>query len=387
MAEEFSKKQENFEKMKNQMEESYGRTIAKLEDKIKEEAEWLDKTWPMPDWLKAQKSADDANRINIAITGSTGAGKSTFSNLFWGRHQYGGAEKPMFKTGACGQTTMEATPLAIHIPGLPDGTANGYDLPGSNTIEFPLEGDKEKGVAPYVKRFGIAYMDFVIIITNARWKKDEVMIVRECTKYHIPFIIVVTKIDRVISDIRMGGCSAFLHNTQAPEQEIIDYYREEIMANFSKPENNVETEDENGNEIVVRADKECLGMFFMRCLPETLARPFDTRLKYDYPNMIECIVRSILSVRGQSVDIDIDAIRQFLKEDVEILQAEFDEGKKRAPFQSEDANKVGTKRKNTGIKAPHYVKQVKNHKVSSFSRARDVVRNLGNVVKSFWGTN
>uniref|UniRef100_A0A3Q3EHL6 IRG-type G domain-containing protein n=1 Tax=Labrus bergylta TaxID=56723 RepID=A0A3Q3EHL6_9LABR len=117
--------------------------------------------------------------LNIAVTGETGSGKSTFVNAIRGIDN---KDEKAARTG-CVETTMEVTPY-LH-PNYPNVTF--WDLPGIGTNNYPA--------ATYLKKVGFEKFDFFIIISADRFKENDVKLAKEIQKMKKKFYFVRSKID------------------------------------------------------------------------------------------------------------------------------------------------------------------------------------------------
>ncbi|XP_029925684.1 interferon-inducible GTPase 5-like isoform X1 [Myripristis murdjan] len=122
--------------------------------------------------------------LNIAITGESGSGKSTFVNAFRGLSNKDEGAAP---TGYV-ETTMEAAPYPH--PNYPNVTL--WDLPGIDSSRFPA--------AEYLKTFGFDKFDFFIIISSDRFRENDVKLALEIQKQKKNFYFVRTKIDSSLQD-------------------------------------------------------------------------------------------------------------------------------------------------------------------------------------------
>ena len=130
---------------------------------------------------KAQESIKNLFHVSlrVAVTGETGAGKSTFINAVRGLdvNDEGAAE-----TGVT-ETTMEPTPYKH--PTIPN--VEFWDLPGIGTTNFKAK--------TYSKKMQFDKYDFFIIISSARFKENDNMLAKEVQKRKKQFYFIRSKID------------------------------------------------------------------------------------------------------------------------------------------------------------------------------------------------
>uniref|UniRef100_A0A3Q3CJD3 IRG-type G domain-containing protein n=1 Tax=Haplochromis burtoni TaxID=8153 RepID=A0A3Q3CJD3_HAPBU len=117
--------------------------------------------------------------LNIAITGETGSGKSTFVNAFRGLSD---DEEGAAPTGVT-ECTMEVKEY-FH-PNYPN--VKFWDLPGVGTPNFPSD--------TYLESVGFEKFDFFIIIAAARFKENDVKLAQEIQRMKKKFYFVRSKID------------------------------------------------------------------------------------------------------------------------------------------------------------------------------------------------
>ncbi|XP_071393681.1 interferon-inducible GTPase 5-like [Centroberyx affinis] len=122
--------------------------------------------------------------LNIAITGESGSGKSTFVNAFRGVDNKDERAAP---TG-CVETTMEVT--AYPHPNYPNVTL--WDLPGIGSTNFPA--------SKYLEHVGFEKFDFFIIISADRFRENDVKLAQEIQKMGKKFYFVRSKIDHNLRD-------------------------------------------------------------------------------------------------------------------------------------------------------------------------------------------
>ncbi|KAJ3595243.1 hypothetical protein NHX12_004547, partial [Muraenolepis orangiensis] len=131
--------------------------------------------------LIARKYLKDIDSIplNIAVTGESGSGKSTFVNAFRG---IGHEDESAAETGVT-ETTMETK--AYSHPILPNVTV--WDLPGIGTTKFPAK--------KYLQHIGFEKFDFFIIVSSDRFRENDVMLAQAIKKMDKTFYFVRAKID------------------------------------------------------------------------------------------------------------------------------------------------------------------------------------------------
>ncbi|XP_034613763.1 interferon-inducible GTPase 5-like [Trachemys scripta elegans] len=117
--------------------------------------------------------------LDIAITGESGAGKSSFINAILGLHD---DDERAAKTGVK-QTTME--PKAYPHPRLPK--VKLWDLPGIGTPSF--QADK------YLNQVKFNNYDFFIIVSATRFTSHHITLTREIHKMGKRFYYVRSKVD------------------------------------------------------------------------------------------------------------------------------------------------------------------------------------------------
>ncbi|MBN3295607.1 IIGP5 GTPase, partial [Amia calva] len=121
----------------------------------------------------------DHVELNIAITGESGSGKSTFVNAFRGLRDEDEAAAP---TGVV-ETTME--PKSYSHPCYPN--VKVWDLPGIGTPNFKAD--------TYLEQVSFDLYDFFIIIASERFKDSNVQLATSIQKMKKRFYFVRTKID------------------------------------------------------------------------------------------------------------------------------------------------------------------------------------------------
>lgn len=129
--------------------------------------------------IKEYLDRDNNTPLNIAITGESGSGKSSFVNAFRGIDNRADGAAP---TG-CVETTSVVT--QYHHPNYPN--VKLWDLPGVGTTKFPAD--------QYLKLVGFERFDFFIIISATRFTENDVKLPQEIQKMKKKFYFVRSKID------------------------------------------------------------------------------------------------------------------------------------------------------------------------------------------------
>ncbi|XP_072221829.1 interferon-inducible GTPase 5-like [Leuresthes tenuis] len=117
--------------------------------------------------------------LNIGVTGESGSGKSSFVNAFRGINKNSPGAAP---TG-CVETTMDIKPYPH--PNYPNVIL--WDLPGIGTTNHPAE--------KYLKLVVFEEFDFFIIISDTRFRENDVKLAKEIQKMGKKFYFVRSKID------------------------------------------------------------------------------------------------------------------------------------------------------------------------------------------------
>ncbi|XP_078536393.1 interferon-inducible GTPase 5-like [Lissotriton helveticus] len=130
---------------------------------------------------KLMESLDtlESAKLDIAITGESGSGKSTFVNAIRGIDD---EDEDSAQTGVV-ETTMAPTPY-LH-PQYPNVTV--WDLPGIGTETFQS--------AEYLKQVCFEQYDFFIIIATERFKSNHAKLAREINNMGKKFYFVRSKVD------------------------------------------------------------------------------------------------------------------------------------------------------------------------------------------------
>ncbi|KAL8219504.1 UNVERIFIED_CONTAM: hypothetical protein K2H54_025962 [Gekko kuhli] len=125
-------------------------------------------------------------KLNIAITGMSGAGKSSLVNALRGMTDY---EEGAAPTGVL-QTTMDVH--GYPHPLFPNVTL--WDLPGIRTPTFRPE--------KYLEKVNFSQYDFFIIVASERFSEKDVLLAQEIKKMQKKYYYVLSKMDVCIDSER-----------------------------------------------------------------------------------------------------------------------------------------------------------------------------------------
>ncbi|XP_037401636.1 interferon-inducible GTPase 5-like [Pygocentrus nattereri] len=134
-----------------------------------------------PTLQRAQEQIDRLLNVslNVAVTGESGAGKSTFINAF---RNLGDEDEGAAETGVT-ETTTEPTPYTH--PTMPNVTL--WDLPGVGTPKFKAK--------TYAKAMKFDRYDFFLIISSRRFRENDLMLAKEIKQKKKQFYFIRSNID------------------------------------------------------------------------------------------------------------------------------------------------------------------------------------------------
>ncbi|XP_052050342.1 T-cell-specific guanine nucleotide triphosphate-binding protein 2-like [Apodemus sylvaticus] len=141
---------------------------------------------------RALRNIDKAP-LNIAVTGETGTGKSSFINALRGVRD---EEEGAAPTGVV-ETTMKRTPY----PHAKLSNVTIWDLPGIGTTNFPPQN--------YLTEMKFGEYDFFIIISATRFKEIETHLAKAIEMMNTKFYFVRTKIDQDVSNEQRSKPKSF----------------------------------------------------------------------------------------------------------------------------------------------------------------------------------
>ncbi|XP_036435044.1 interferon-inducible GTPase 5-like [Colossoma macropomum] len=148
--------------------------------------------------------------LNVAITGMTGAGKSTFISALRGLND---DEEESSPTGVT-ETTM--VPTMFPHPSMPN--VKIWDLPGIGSPKFKAK--------QYLRDVKFDTYDFFIILSADRFKENDLMLAEEIKKKNKPFYFVRSKID---NDIRSEK-----KKKKFNEQQVLSKIKDDCRRNLKK---------------------------------------------------------------------------------------------------------------------------------------------------------
>uniref|UniRef100_A0A8C1BUB4 IRG-type G domain-containing protein n=1 Tax=Cyprinus carpio carpio TaxID=630221 RepID=A0A8C1BUB4_CYPCA len=158
--------------------------------------------------VKEQLKKLDNVTLHIAVTGSTGAGKSSFINAIRGLQPDDVNAAP---TGVT-ETTMTST-VYTH-PTMPN--VKLWDLPGTGSPKFKAK--------KYLKEVKLNTFDFFIIISSERFKENDIMLAKAIKEKKKLFYFLRSKID---NDIQAES-----KRKDFDEQKVLSHIREDCHRNL-----------------------------------------------------------------------------------------------------------------------------------------------------------
>ncbi|RXN16691.1 interferon-inducible GTPase 5-like protein [Labeo rohita] len=148
--------------------------------------------------------------LNIAVTGVTGSGKSSFVNVLRGLKDDDVGAAP---TGVT-ETTME--PVMYEHPEMPN--VKIWDLPGIGSSNLKSE--------KYLKDVKFNTYDFFIILSSVRFMENDIMLAKEIRKQKKDFYFVRSKIDNDISSEK--------EKKGFDEQKVLSIIRDDCQKNLKE---------------------------------------------------------------------------------------------------------------------------------------------------------
>ncbi|XP_067903983.1 interferon-gamma-inducible GTPase 10-like isoform X2 [Heterodontus francisci] len=153
----------------------------------------------------------DNTEINIAVTGESGAGKSTFINAM---RELQSDDEGAAEVGNT-ETTME--PTGYKHPNLPNVCF--WDLPGIGTTEFPAN--------KYLQEMNFTRYDFFIIISHCRFRENDAKLASEIERLGKNFYFVRSKIDNDLGSMKK-------HQRKINEDKELEKIRNDCVRNLQE---------------------------------------------------------------------------------------------------------------------------------------------------------
>ncbi|XP_031208602.1 T-cell-specific guanine nucleotide triphosphate-binding protein 1-like [Mastomys coucha] len=153
--------------------------------------------------------------LNIAVTGETGTGKSTFINALRGVEQDAEGAAP---TGVV-ETTMKRTPY----PHAKLQNVTVWDLPGIGSTSFPPQ--------TYLTEMKFNEYDFFIIISSSRFKENDAQLAKAIAEMKMNFYFVRTKIDNDLDNEQRSKPKTF--NKEKILKKILDDCTDQLQKALS----------------------------------------------------------------------------------------------------------------------------------------------------------
>ncbi|XP_072913779.1 interferon-inducible GTPase 5-like [Hemitrygon akajei] len=158
----------------------------------------------------------DKTELNIAVTGESGTGKSTFINAMRG------LQSDDLGAAVVGTTETTKEPTGYSHPILTN--VRYWDLPGIGSTQFPA--------AKYLTEMKFKRFDFFIIICACRFKECDVKLAKEIKRLGKKFYFVRSKID---DDLRSMRKQRVINEEEELEKIWSDTVRRLAEAGFRDP--------------------------------------------------------------------------------------------------------------------------------------------------------
>lgn len=178
--------------------------VAEQERALRQKQEIM-QNYPVPEYLQAHVS-----KVNIAVTGGAGVGKSSFINAVLG------------DSVASTDAFEECTDRAQHfeISDFKWRACLLWDLPGGGTRKFPSES--------YVRDLGIRHFDILLVLCDHRFREPDAELMVELARVDMPYMAVRTKMDHTIGDEKR-------RRPGIAEEETVRSAKEALMRRFNLP--------------------------------------------------------------------------------------------------------------------------------------------------------
>mmetsp|Transcript_33204 Transcript_33204/g.95495 ORF Transcript_33204/g.95495 Transcript_33204/m.95495 type:complete len:312 (-) Transcript_33204:91-1026(-) len=146
-----------------------------------QQAEEDAREYPCPEFLS---EAGVEGKVNVAVAGGSGVGKSLFINTVRGVD----SGDPTWAPVGVVEETHE--PKLYQYPDEP--RTRLWDLAGVGSDDWPRD--------KYVRKVGLRYFDVVLLLCATRFTQTEILLLEELRKHEVPHFVVRTKIDIDISN-------------------------------------------------------------------------------------------------------------------------------------------------------------------------------------------
>lgn len=152
-----------------------------------------------PDWFKkdvteilglieSEINSLKDRKLNIAVTGLAGSGKSTFINKLLK------LTPDMAGAAAIGVKETTKKPQQYQFPH--NKNAKIWDLPGAGTPEFPIE--------DYARKVELIQFQILLILSCSRFTEVDKKLLEEAAKINVPVFFVRTKVQNDVNDMAKG---------------------------------------------------------------------------------------------------------------------------------------------------------------------------------------
>ena len=215
-----------------------------------------------------------AKKLNVAVVGSSGQGKSSIINTIRGL-------KPK-DTGAARvgitETTLTITPYSD--PNNPNLIY--WDLPGCGTSEFPCN--------TYLQKIEFEKYDFFLIITATRFTENDLWLAQETEKRNKRFYLIRTKIDVDISN-EMDD------DPDQTEDRILNHLREDCLDHLKS----------------IEKAKYSIFLLSGRC---------QYYYKWDFPHLINSLLQDCEGIKKDAIILSFSAnCKEVMDQKYELLKS------------------------------------------------------------------
>ncbi|KAF9047494.1 immunity-related GTPases-like protein, partial [Panaeolus papilionaceus] len=161
-----------------------------------------------------QRYQINPNKLNIAIVGTSGSGKSTFLNSLRGLSPR--------DPGAAASGFNETTDRVQGYPDVRNPEITWYDVPGANT-------PRVSGWRYFVDQ-GLYVFDVLVVVFADRFTQTAGTLIGNANKCHIPAFLVRTKADQLVNNA-IADSGDTMSREEAKEQ-VVRETRETVQVNL-----------------------------------------------------------------------------------------------------------------------------------------------------------